>query len=302
METRQDFIVGVLIVAAIAIVIGALVATSGWGERRYDLYLRVASAEGISVDTRVIVQGLEVGRVRSISPRVDSMTRTISFVARMSIAERFADGSSLKLPVGTKGELVQASQISPAVEVRLLLPDTIRAGRAVLQTGDTISSTRRGSALEALTNVASELSQEVKEVLRQAHQTLTRVQGTLANVDRTVREVSPDVTRTLAYVSSTMGKVDSLAGRIQQTGAPDSITTLVSNANRLMLRLDSLTTVVHSIAGDNQTRINETVVTLLQVSRQLDHFVEEMSKRPYRLFTGVKPLARDTADTAAARP
>lgn len=302
METRQDFIVGVLIVAAIAIVIGALIATSGWGERRYDLYLRIASAENISVDTRVIVQGLEVGRVRSISPRVDSTTRTISFVARLSIAERFADGSILKLPVGTKGELVQASQISPAVEVRLLLPDTIRAGRAVLQPGDTLSSIRRATAIEAFTNVASELSQEVKEVLHQAHQTLTRVQGTLANVDRTVREVSPDVTRTLAYVSSTMGKVDSLAGRIQQTGAPDSITALVSNANRLMLRLDSLTTVVHAIAGDNQTRINETVVTLLQVSRQLDHFVEEMSKRPYRLFTGVKPLARDTADTAAARP
>ena len=66
METRQDFIVGALIVAAIAIVVGALVATSGWGERRYDLFLRVGSAEGITVDTRVIVQGLEVGRVKSI--------------------------------------------------------------------------------------------------------------------------------------------------------------------------------------------------------------------------------------------
>lgn len=41
------------------------------------------------------------------------------------------------------------------------------------------------------------------------------------------------------------------------------------------------------------------------VSRQLDHFVEEMSRRPYRLLTGVRPIPGDSAppptraDTAA---
>jgi ABC-type transporter Mla subunit MlaD len=84
-ETRQDFYVGLLIVVAIALVVGALIATSGWGERRYDLFLRVASADGLSKDTKVSVQGLDVGRIRSVSPRVDSVTRRISFVAQMSV-------------------------------------------------------------------------------------------------------------------------------------------------------------------------------------------------------------------------
>jgi len=48
LETRQDFYVGLLLVVTIALVIGALIATSGWGERRYDLYVRVTSADGIS--------------------------------------------------------------------------------------------------------------------------------------------------------------------------------------------------------------------------------------------------------------
>jgi len=303
-ETRQDFIVGVLIVTAIAIVIGALIATSGWGERRYDLYLRVASAEGIFVDSRVIVQGLEVGRVRSISPRVDSLTRTISFVARMSIAERFADGSSLKLPVGTRAELVQASQISSAVEVRLLLPDTSRIGRAVLFAGDTINSTRRASALEAMTEVADELSKQVQEVLRQASQTLGRVQTTLGSVDRTVREVSPDITQALAYVTTTMGRVDSLVGRVESAALPDSLAAMVATTNRMLRHLDSLTAVATTLASGNSTAINETIGNLYQVSRQLNHFVEEMSKRPYRLLTGVKPVARDTQpdSTRGTRP
>ncbi|MBI1967573.1 MAG: hypothetical protein HYS40_06255 [Gemmatimonadetes bacterium] len=294
METRQDFVVGVLIVAAIAIVVGALIATSGWGERRYDLYLRIGSAEGISVDTRVIVQGLEVGRVRSISPRVDSMTRVISFVARLSIAERFADGSSLKLPVGSRGELVQVSQISPAVEVRLVPPDTLATGRLVLEAGDTINSVRKGSALEALTDVAGEMSREVRAVLRQAHRTLERVQGTLRNVDQTVTALRPDVNRALEYVVSTMGRVDSLVGRVQGTALPDSLSAAVAHSNQLLLRLDSLTTVANALATENQAAINGTVANLFQISRQLNHFVEEMSKRPYRLLTGVKPLSPDT--------
>lgn len=294
METRQDFVVGALIVAAIAIVIGALVATSGWGERRYDLYLRVTSAEGISVDSRVIVQGLEVGRVRSVSPRVDSMTRTISFVARLSIAERFADGSSLKLPVGTRGELVQANQISPDVVVRLILPDTLRAGRAVLQAGDTINSTRKGSAVDALTEVAGEMSKQVREVLQQATRTLQRMQGTLGTVNQTVLAMRPDVQQALTHVVSTMGRVDSLVGRVERRALPDSIAALVTTANRALVRLDSLTTVVNGLARDNQTAINETVANLFQISRQMNHFVEEMSKRPYRLLTGVKPIGRDT--------
>jgi len=78
-ETRQDFYVGLLIVVTIALVIGALIATSGWGERRYDLYVRVASADGISQGSAVVIEGLDVGQVTSISPRVDSATRRISF-------------------------------------------------------------------------------------------------------------------------------------------------------------------------------------------------------------------------------
>jgi len=33
LETRQDFYVGLLLVVTIALVIGALIATSGWGEQ-----------------------------------------------------------------------------------------------------------------------------------------------------------------------------------------------------------------------------------------------------------------------------
>jgi ABC-type transporter Mla subunit MlaD len=292
-ETRQDFYVGLLIVAALALVVGALIATSGWGERRYELYVRVESADGISRGTQVVIQGLDVGQVTSVSPRVDSATRRISFVAKMSVKERFADGSILQLPLGTKAELVQASQISPAVSIRLVLPDTVRR-LIYLQAGDTLDSRRRGSALEAVAEVADELSQRVQEMVRTATQTLVRVQGTL-------RDVTPDIERTLTGVATTMGRVDSLVDRMARRGIADSVATAVANTNRLLLRLDSLASEARSFTAENRTDLRATVTNLTEASRQLNHFVDQMSRRPYRALTGVKPLPGQR-DSSGARP
>lgn len=294
MESRQDFIVGISVVVAVGIVIGAFIATSGLGERRYDVFLRVASAEGISADTRVILQGLQVGRVKSVSPRVDSVTRAVSFVARMSIAEKFADGARLQLPVGTRAELVQASQISGAVEVRLLLPDTVGRMSAVLGAGDTLSATRRGSALEGLTRVADELSTEVREVLRQTHRTLVRMQGTLGEVDERVRAAAPNVDTTLANVARTMERVNTLVAGLERQALPDSLGAALARTNRLLLRLDTLTGTATAISSSHRAAIGETLENLNLLSRQLNHFAAEITKRPYRVLTGVRPFAGDS--------
>lgn len=294
METRQDFYVGLLIVASIALIVGALIATSGWGERRYDLYLRVASADGIAQGTPVFIQGLNVGQVTSISPRVDSATRRISFLAKLSVKERFDDGSSLQLPAGTRAELVQASQISSAVAVRLILPDTVSPRVTYLHAGDTLDSRRRGSAIEAFAEVADELSQRVQEMVRTATQTLVRVQSTL-------QDVTPEVSRTLTGVATTMGRLDSLVERMARRGLADSVATAVANTNRLLMRLDSLAGEARSLTIENRTDLRETVTNLTEASRQLNHFVDQMSRRPLRVLTGVKPLTRDTA-SGGSRP
>ncbi|MFN2570200.1 MAG: MlaD family protein [Gemmatimonadales bacterium] len=292
METRQDFYVGLLIVVTIALVIGALIATSGWGERRYELYVRVTSADGISQGSPVVIEGLDVGQVTSISPRVDSATRRISFVAKLSVKERFENGSSLQLPLGTRAELVQASQISPAVSIRLVLPDTLGPRRTFLRAGDTLDSRRKGSALDAVAEVADELSQRVQEMVRTATQTLVRVQSTL-------RDVTPDVERTLSGVALTMGRLDSIVSRFGQRGLADSVSTAVANTNRLLLRLDSLAREAHSLATENRSDVRATVTNLTEAARQLNNFVDQMSRRPYRALTGVKPLPPAQRDTGA---
>lgn len=302
-QTRQDFIVGLVIVVAVGILLGTIVATSGWGERRYDLYVRSASAEGVTPDSRVILQGLEVGRVRTVSPRVDSMTRRVWFLARLSIRERFPDGSELRLPIGTRAELVQVSQISTGVDIHFVLPDTVGRIGETLAAGDTLSATRRGSALETITAVAGELSNEVKQVLQQTTRTLVKIQGTLATVDAAVITVLPDVRTAVASAAATMQRVDALLTDVHENALPDSITATLASANQLVQRLDSLTLDAQTIVAENRAAIATTVENLTLASRQLNHFLESASRRPYRFLTGVKPLSVDTiGDTARSRP
>lgn len=303
METnRQDFIVGLVIVCAIAIVVGALIATSGWGEHRYDIYTRVESAEGITADTRVLVKGLEVGRVTRITPRVDPTTGAISFLARLSVAEKFQDGSRLQLPVGTKALIDQlgAGVIGAAAIIRLELPDTMSRARPFLQAGDTINSTRRASPLDALSEVASHLSKQVEDVLQQTHQTLARVQGTLGQVDQTVRGITPDAEATLRNVAATMERLNGMIARVDKAGFPDSLSATLATSHQMLQRLDSLAGTAQGLTTENRRDLREAVANLTQLSRQLNHFVDQMSRRPYRLLTGVKPLpaARDTSKTA----
>jgi ABC-type transporter Mla subunit MlaD len=301
--TKQDFIVGMVIVVAVGILLGTLIATSGWVEQRYDLYLRTASAEGLTGNSRVILQGLEVGRVRSISPRTDSVSRHVVFSARLSIRERFPDGSEMRLPKGTRAELVQVSQISTGVDVVLVIPDTVGRMAQNLEAGDTITASRRGSALENITAVAGDLSIEVKQVLQQTTRTLVKLQGTLANVDTNVNVLVPHVRTTVTSLASTMRRVDSLLAQVQENRLPDSITATLASTNRLVQRLDSLTTDAESMLAENHVAVNEAMANLTLASRQLNHFLEEAARRPYRLLTGVTPLPRDTlADSAKARP
>jgi len=234
-----------------------------------------------------------------VSPRVDSVSRRISFLAQLSIKERFADGSSLRLPIGTRAEIVQPSQISPAMEVQLILPDTLGRARVYLDAGDTIDSRRKGGAFEAFAQVASDISDDLKDALRQTTRTLVRVQSTVTEAEQTLRAVTPNVEHTLGSVATTMGRVDSLIERLHRGGFADSIAATIAGTNRLLVRLDSLARDAAALTTENRADLRSTVTNLTEASRQLNHFVDQMTRRPYRALTGVKPLPRDST---GARP
>ena len=71
------------------------------------------------------------------------------------------------------------------------------------------------------------------------------------------------------------------------------------------LRLDTLTSTTSQMATENRADIRATVAQMKMVGFQLEYFMDQMSRRPMRMLTGMKPMdadsvrARMAADSAA---
>ena len=82
------------------VVLGLFLLTSNPLERRQDFFMRATTADGLERDTRVFLQGLQVGRVTQIVPRVDA--GELFFVAHLSLLMQYPDGTPL---AGTSPEV-----------------------------------------------------------------------------------------------------------------------------------------------------------------------------------------------------
>jgi ABC-type transporter Mla subunit MlaD len=292
---KQDLMVGALLVAAIAIVVGALIATSGWGERRYDLYMRAGTAQDLNVDTRVTLLGLEVGKVASVSPRVDSVTRAVSFIVRLRVAERFPDGSSLKLPVGTSAEVIQVSPLAAPV-IQLLLPRKATAGLVIAE-GDTIDSRRSQSVVDQLGEIAESVSVQVRQTLAVTEQMMRRVSGAFGQAEATIRDERADIRAGVASLTRAVERLDTLLATTNAGMGPiqDSLAGTLGASRTLLARLDTT-------LSENRGDLRSTVTDLRTMSRQMLHLIDQLSRRPYRILTGVKPIPLDSTTPPPAVP
>lgn len=300
METRRDFWVGLFVLTALGVITGALLVTSGLGDVRYDLYMRAESAQDLTRDTRVFLQGLEIGRVRQLNPVQDSVTGTLAFVARLSINQKFPDGAPVLLPIGTSALIAQTSPISaPVVQIQ-----TPAKGRVnvYLQPGDTMPSTRTINAMDRLGDVADRLSGEVEDALGQTRRLLSGTNRAVTRTDSLLVVTTPLMERSLKQLASSLERADRMLTALEPRMGPvtDSLTATLADTRRVLQRLDELATTANGMANENRTALRQTIDNLYKSSITMDHFVDQVSRRPMRMLTGVKPTARP--DSGGPRP
>ncbi len=276
---------------AIGAGLGALALTSGWFKSRaeIELYLRVASAVGLNQDTRVVVQGLEVGRVKRIDPVLDTATGSLQFLARISVRERFPDGSEFPVPTGTRAVITTptAFPLTPVVELRM--PDTLP--RTFLQEGDTLDAVRFPSALDAVGEVATRLSETTQAALEDARALMARTGTAMTGATALLDSTAPRVQDVLNRLATTLAQANDVMVTAQPaiTTVVDSLVATLSHTRVLLAQFDSLASTATVMATENRETINETLQHLLRSSIVLEHFAEQLSSRPLRLLTGVTP-------------
>lgn len=305
---RSDLYVGMFLIGTVALVVAALVATSGWGIKRYEVYVRTDDAKDIAVDTKIFMQGLEVGRVAAISPRpAAGSAGRLEFILKLSLLDAFADGTPLRLPRGTDAE-VESGLLGGST---LLLAVHSDSG-GTLGPGDTIDMHRSPAAMEAFGALANDLKGTIQAALVAATGTLDatrRLADSLAAASGTARRfllgVEPETHKLMGGVAANLDRlrliIDSSNVRTGVTFR--EVDSTIVQSRRLLVSVDSLTRLFIAMGGENRPEIAAIIANLRHLSEQLQFVLEQVGRRPMRLITGVKmpdSLAAWRRDSARA--
>jgi ABC-type transporter Mla subunit MlaD len=289
---RTDLYVGMFLVATVALVAIALIATSGWGVDRYDVFVRTDNAQDVAVDSKVFMQGLEVGRVAGIAPRPVGAAGRLEFIIRMALLDRFPDGTPLRLPRGATAEVT--SGLLGGAQITL----TVSSGSGgSLAPGDTIDMRRGTSPLEAFGALAHDLKGTIEQTLISATGTLNSIRGladslkvTTGTARRFLTATQPGAEKVLDGVSTNLERLrlvlDSANARTGLTFA--QLNTTVAQGRTLLASVDSLTRLLIAMGGENRPVISAMIANFRNISAQLGYVLEQLSRRPLRFISGVK--------------
>jgi ABC-type transporter Mla subunit MlaD len=311
-QRLSDFMVGALVVGASVVLLIAFGLTKGWNKQQFDLFMRSESARDLTSDTRVFLQSLPIGEVRAVAPMVDSQSGRLRFIVHLRIDERYQDGTELRLPLGTSADIVPASTFGGA-NIELIMPERT-VGR--LSPGDTIRSVRKTSGLEAITQIADSLRQQIALVLTDTRSLIGNLSSTAVLAQDELKRTAPEIRATLtelqaslAQLRPTLVRADTLmataTGRMD--GLSDSIGVTLSQTRSMIAHLDSLAVTAAGIAGENRDVVRTTAQNLYTVSAKLEHFLDQVSRRPLRMITGVSPLpdtlrGQSTSNETSSKP
>ena len=294
-QRLSDVMIGTLVIGAVVILVIAFVLTKGWNKQQFDLYMRTESARDLTSDTRVLLQSLPIGEVKAVAPQVDSLTSRLRFIVHLRIDERYQDGTELRLPLGTQADIV-SSNVLGGVSIELRMPER-SIGR--LEPGDTIPSMVRSSGLDAIAQIADSLRRQIALVLTDTRSLIENLSETVVLAQRELRQTGPEVRETMTEVQSSLAhlrpmlaRADTLMATASGTmgGVSDSIAATLAQTRSMIAHLDSLAITATAIAGENRTVVRTTAENLFVISAKLEHFLDQVSRRPLRMLYGVRPL------------
>ncbi len=292
-----DALVGLLVVSAVIVALAAIIVTRGWTERRNTVYMLSATVQDLKPDTPVLLQGLLIGEVKAISPKIDSgRMGPPEFLVELRVRESYANGVAIRLPLGTRAEIVSSGLIGSA-SISLIVP--LNDIKAALQPGDTIRGTLTQGWTDVLKEVADTVRVQVSSILQDTRRVLATLDRTAGGIDAQVRTVGPQATRTLADLQTTLDQLQptiaSANTMLQHTDdrlgtLQDSVLHTLSDARRMIGSADSLTREMTRLAGNAGPEVQQTLANLRAMSAKLDYFVDQVSRRPHRLLTGVRQM------------
>src|SRR5262249_47558003 len=156
--------------------------------------------------------------------------------------------------------------------------------------GDTIESERRTNTMDDLSGLATKLSGEVEGLLGDTRRILTQTNRVVQQSDSLLSTTTPLIRQVLNDLAVTLERTDRTLATLEPRlpGLSDSLGAAVSETRQLLRRLDDIASTTSAMTLENRGNIRETLDHLHRSSILMDHFIDQVSRRPVRMLTGVK--------------
>lgn len=319
---KSDLWVGLFLVVTLGLIVTALVATSGWGTKRFDLYIRTNNVTDVAIDTKIYLQGLEIGRVAEIAPHPSRKAGQLEFIIRASMIERLSDTTRMELPCAIDVEVISGLLGGATMVLHVDADETGPAGRCAAQAmldpkKDTVGMHHRAALSEAFGGLATDLKSTLADAISAATSTVHAYRRLADSLSRTtgsarafVEGIRPGTEATLAEVTANLSRVR----RLLDTADVRSGSTLrqldltleqtratMEQSSRLMSSADSLTRLLTNMGAENRPELRAMLLDARFLTQQLMYVMEQLSRRPMRAMSGVQLPDSLTAEGRARR-
>jgi ABC-type transporter Mla subunit MlaD len=293
---NTDLRVGLMVFGALLLGIASFVWIGRqWKRNVAPLYTDVADVQGIGAESQVFLNGFSIGRVTQVRPRL-APNGQLLFRVQMDLVWRLDVGSAMPLHAGLRARVVP-----PALDIgrgTLVLETNGHMGPQ-LKPGDVIPSVQQGGTTNRMQLVVDSVGRDLRLVI--------------ASVEKLVKSLDVTVASATATMKSANSMLASVSGEIP--GIMQGVRSNLASADSLMKSLNSVTPStlatldsVRGLLGDsrlaiaratqfldaNEPQLTSTLANLDQASAVLNNLLKEVSRRPLKAITGVRPPAPAT--------
>jgi ABC-type transporter Mla subunit MlaD len=312
---NTDLKVGILVLGAIIVgVTSFLWVGQRLGRDIAPLYTDVADVQGIGAESPVFLNGFNVGRVSEVRPVIGTDGQLL-FRLRMDLMWRLDDEAPLPLHQGLRARVVPPALDIGRGSIVLELPGrsgspersgshpersegaAVPRARIALKPGDVIPSVKEGGTTNRMQLVVDSVGRDlrlaigsVEKLVKSLETTVASATTTMKNANSMIASVNNEVPTIMTGVKRSLASADSLMNTLH-TVTPATLATL--DSVRALLG-DSRTAIARAteFIDNNEPQLASTIANLDQASAVLSNLLEEVSKRPIKAITGVRPPAR----------
>jgi ABC-type transporter Mla subunit MlaD len=288
---QSDKRVGLLVVGGLVLAVASFLWIGRLWDRDVDtLYTDVNAVQGIGAESPIFLNGFNVGRVSDVQPRLDANGRLL-FRVKMDVVWKLADGSLMPLKEG-----LQAKVVPPALDIgrgTIELVSGPNEGKPLVP-GAVIPSVQQSGTTNRMQLVVDSVGRDMRIAIGQIEKLIASLQLTVATATSAMKTtnsmmaaVNQDVPAIMSSVKTNLASADSLMKSLHSV-TPSTLATL--DSVRALLG-DSRLAVAKatSFLDENEPQLSSTIANLDQASAVLNNLLKEVSRRPIKALTGVKP-------------